>query len=244
MRSNHYSFLYRWWISIILLSAVAMGSCTTVNEVVVLSPPTGSLFGKLHLMNFSGPVQHNGSVVQIAGTSLQGVTDTQGSFLVDSIPSGTYTIQCSHPGYGTIEFIGRSIVAPGVTTLSTSFRDSVAYLYQLPYTAMQLQVDSLDSKQQWICHINTDTSLQSSTTFPLNIVAMLTDSDPHASTPNTKLTSTPIGVGSSGLYRIAFDTSKLETVRQVSWYLTTYAYFGPRPILNPILSNTVQVFYP
>ena len=93
---------------------------TQVPEVVMI-PKTGSIAGTITL---EGTTDHGGVLVSVDGTSVQGVTDAVGNFILQPLLPGTYTLRFSKNGFADVEKTNVSVIAGETNT----FEDPVALL--------------------------------------------------------------------------------------------------------------------
>lgn len=238
-----YPFLLHHSLRILaVLCVVTFAACSTVNDVTVIPQSKGSLTGTVHLGHPPYKVSQAGTIIQLVGSSLQGVTDSIGTFRIDSILPGSYSVLFSHPGYGTVKREELQIVTPGVTSLLTNPQDYLN-LYPLPTAVIRsLSVDSFDQATgEWTLHLVTEPDIQP---LPAQVVGMLTDVDPHTGTPSIVIKNIAWLNGANLV--VAFYTElgdKPRIAPGTSWYLTTYLSTSGY-IENPILSNSVKVTYP
>ncbi len=110
----------------ILLSAIALiaGCTTTTNVTDVQTMSTGKIEGSVQLveMDCSPSASSAGATVALLGTNYATQSDSNGNWVLDSIPAGYYTIHISKPGFeeyfdGLFPFVGggTDIFARGLT---------------------------------------------------------------------------------------------------------------------------------
>jgi hypothetical protein len=128
-----------------LVLCLVMNSCS--ESTGVSSLPSGTLVGTTHLLELDSILpDHSGIQVSIDGTNLSTVTDAEGAWRIDNVPTRTLNIRMSKEGYGTyvvysVPFLGGEptrvgpyqmyhtsacpaifdniIVAPGMTRLNS-----------------------------------------------------------------------------------------------------------------------------
>ncbi|MBM2845449.1 MAG: hypothetical protein HW407_761 [Bacteroidetes bacterium] len=87
----------------------------------------GNIVGKCYINLLSGTVtDHSGILVSAEGTGLTALTDKDGWYTLNDLPTGTYTVAFSKSGYGTWKNPGFQIVGGGTV------QGPYAYIYPLP----------------------------------------------------------------------------------------------------------------
>jgi hypothetical protein len=113
------------------------GASIGCKESAVSALPTGTWRGQLYLSDSVGGVfkDASGTTVELEGTIWHQVTDTGGYFTFRSIPTGTYVVRASRPGFAPLRATGQSFVGGGVQWLS------LGILY--PLVTLHVSIDSL-----------------------------------------------------------------------------------------------------
>src|SRR5262245_46956959 len=64
---------------------------------------SSDVIGYVHLVEVTGQLalSHAGATVTVEGTSYSAVTDSSGRYVLSHVPSGTYTLVFTKPGYGS-----------------------------------------------------------------------------------------------------------------------------------------------
>ncbi|HET6513140.1 MAG TPA: carboxypeptidase-like regulatory domain-containing protein [Candidatus Kapabacteria bacterium] len=93
---------------------VLIAGCTT--ETITEPLPTGTMVGRAFLHKLKEPVyDHSGIRVTIEGTAFSTMTDKNGDWRIDDLPTRTYTVVYEHEGFGLmkqpmVSFIGGGVV--------------------------------------------------------------------------------------------------------------------------------------
>ena len=92
---------------------------------------TGTLRGKVSLYDARSRLvsDRSGVLVQFEGTPYSTVSDTGGNWSVSNLPTATYSISFSKPGYATFKNTSYSFIGGGIVRYNNG---SVQYLYQPP----------------------------------------------------------------------------------------------------------------
>ncbi|HET9135863.1 MAG TPA: carboxypeptidase-like regulatory domain-containing protein [Candidatus Kapabacteria bacterium] len=99
-----------------ILILLFVGGCKDSSTTVVNSGSdvTGTLKGLIVLYDSSGQLvsDKSGVRIELVGTNFSAVTDTGGLWMIENLPSRTYDLKFSKPGYGTLlsqfQFLGGS----------------------------------------------------------------------------------------------------------------------------------------
>lgn len=233
--------------------AITISSCTTAtNEVEVISQKRGTFTGIVHLGEPPFTTSQAGTLVQLAGTSLQGTTDSNGFFTIGAIPPGSYTISFSHEGYGPVQLKEFSIITPGVTTM---FTDPTSSLSLYPLTSFSIHSFAVDSSYPdwhdslvsvYLCRFETDSVIPGSLESRLFPAVVLTDVDPHIATPSISAFAIQTFLLDHSPSSFEFGpVLTLEDKKKIHHgsvlYLTGYLTHYRSPIDVPVYSNSIKV---
>ena len=109
---------------LVLLGLITITSNGCSTETITEPLPTGTMVGKAHKYKLMEQTfDHSGIRVTIEGTSFSAVTDRNGDWRIDNLPTRTYTIVYEHEGYGLmkqpmVSFIGGGVVRVQSVSLS------------------------------------------------------------------------------------------------------------------------------
>jgi predicted heme/steroid binding protein len=81
----------------------------------------------------------SGITVSLEGTNYSTVTDDSGRFELKNVPSGTYTVRWSKPGYGDIRYIGATIQGGGNTPVYIAYNGNITRLRAFSHLTANLQ---------------------------------------------------------------------------------------------------------
>lgn len=123
-----------------ILAVVIMLFCCCIfgcKESAVSVLPTGTWRGQVYLLDSLGGVLSDlsGITVELEGTLWHQITDAGGSFTFRDIPTGTYVVRASKPGFAPLRVSSQSFVGGGVQWLT------LGILY--PLVTLQVSIDSL-----------------------------------------------------------------------------------------------------
>jgi hypothetical protein len=105
-------------------------------EPPVQQPVTGPLKGRVtHFDQFGTPYNHglNTTTVSIEGRSFTAITNTEGFYSLESVPSGTYTLRFEKPGCGMIKKENVIFNFRDTTTYNTGVADLPDFSVQQAY---------------------------------------------------------------------------------------------------------------
>src|ERR1035441_7339748 len=99
------------WYFVFLLAALSIQSCREQPT----APGTATIKGQAWTAQWLGNnvTPFSGITVSLDGTNISSVTDDSGYYELDNVPSGTYNVTLSKPGYGSIRWYGREVQGGG-----------------------------------------------------------------------------------------------------------------------------------
>ena len=105
-----------------LLACVVAYGCKSSNPVTA-STQTGDLTGRMALIDTTQRYvqDRSGVIVQVEGTLFSAVSDTAGYWTIKNLPSATYSISFSKPGYSTWKNTSFEFVGGGLTWFGDYF---------------------------------------------------------------------------------------------------------------------------
>jgi len=95
--------------------SVSSGQTQSVDGII-LQPVGGSLQGVVLLEDAT---THDGTVVNVVGTSAAGLTDESGRWTLSGLPEGSYSVHASHAGYVSSGLGDQNLQAGGVLSVPT-----------------------------------------------------------------------------------------------------------------------------
>jgi len=109
----------------------------------ILSPPqTGRIAGHVRDRNGSGiPRAH----LTVVGTRLGALTDSSGSYLIDRIPAGAYSVRVQAMGFLSLEVHGVRVTSGGTTTTDLTLQPSAVSAKEVAASPMALLADQVAS---------------------------------------------------------------------------------------------------
>jgi protocatechuate 3,4-dioxygenase beta subunit len=103
---------------------VTVGTTTTANFSLTLSPTTGTIGGTVTQSGNTTPIA--GATVSYSGGSTTATTDTSGAYTLSSITPGTYTVSASAAGYQTSTQTNVTVTAGNTTAVNFALTASPA----------------------------------------------------------------------------------------------------------------------
>jgi hypothetical protein len=89
-------------VVVLVVALLFLGSCKQ-NPVEVGELPVGSIYGYVHVWDVdSVSPDQSGVLVKLEGTNISALTNAKGEWKLEDVPSRTYTVTFSKPGYGTV----------------------------------------------------------------------------------------------------------------------------------------------
>lgn len=79
----------------------------------------GAIEGYARYADVTSSFSHEGIIVSLEGTSLEAITARDGSFVINNIPAGTYTLNFTESRYKTVTQSSVVVVSAAATTLDT-----------------------------------------------------------------------------------------------------------------------------
>lgn len=174
------------------LSLLFFHGCIKIIDIQPAAPGISNIHGKMKLRyDPDTTISLAGTVITIDSTTFGAVTDSNGEFTIDSVPSGTYSLQFKHPGFSITSWSWLPIAGadehvyskdndhPVVTTVLNS------YLIERPKKMVSSpeNVRMLDSNGVE-CDLSAMTFQPRYDEDEIYIVALLSDTDPHKQTPS------------------------------------------------------------
>jgi hypothetical protein len=103
-------------LALVLLLALAGCSADTITEPL----PTGTMVGKAMRYSVKEPIfDHSGTRVTLEGTSFETITDRNGEWRIDGVPTRTHTVIYQRDGYGLMKQPMVTFVGGGVLRVQT-----------------------------------------------------------------------------------------------------------------------------
>lgn len=98
----------------LLLALLAFNSCQTPS-----APQTATIQGRVELAKVYWLLTppYSGITVTIEGTSHSAVTDDSGYYTLHNVPTGTYNVRFSKPGYGDVRWMAMTVTGGGNTNV-------------------------------------------------------------------------------------------------------------------------------
>lgn len=114
--SGNYTLIYNFRDYVTKTQEVPVITRAITNAITIdLITGTGKVIGNAKLEN---EPDNNGIIISINGTPFTAITDSKGNYIIEYIPTGSYDITISKPGYSTENIIGIYIQGNTETTIS------------------------------------------------------------------------------------------------------------------------------
>src|SRR6187402_3062771 len=108
----------------------------------------GTIVGRIRLNDvYYAPLpDHSGATVQLEGTTLYAITDSTGTWSIDSIPSGIYVLKLSKDGFVTKKIFNVNLAGPGTLYLNYQQQPTILELKPTYYSAHSLVLRGFETK--------------------------------------------------------------------------------------------------
>src|SRR5579871_3650741 len=131
-----------FFLAILLVFAICSCKSTTLGPNAETATIKGQASIAANYAQYTPP--YNGITVSLIGTSFSAMTDDSGNFEIDNVPSGTYDVRFSKPGYGDVLWFGKIVMGGGNASINWKTENDDPYvryptLYKQPNLALHLE---------------------------------------------------------------------------------------------------------
>ncbi|MBN1826344.1 MAG: TonB-dependent receptor [Candidatus Eisenbacteria bacterium] len=130
-------------VLVLLLAAALYPPTDTFGQ----DPATGTLVGSVRSAETGKPVPW--ADVVIVGTGKGGIVQQNGSFTIQGVPPGTYTVEVKMQGFGIATFEGVAVVGGQITTIHAELQESATRMEAIQVTTDAGEIDTKSSVTEY-----------------------------------------------------------------------------------------------